>query len=150
MKILFVCTGNICRSPTADGVARARVKQQDLDWEIDSAGTHAYHIGEQPDSRTIRVAERFGIDLRPLRARQIRLADFHHFNWILAMDRGHLRRIEQMRPSRSPAQVGLFLDWHPEFRGQDVPDPYYDDIDVFLHVFQLVDQGVKHLFEQLS
>ncbi|MCB1050943.1 MAG: low molecular weight phosphotyrosine protein phosphatase [Acidobacteria bacterium] len=150
MKILFVCTGNICRSPTADGIARARVAAQQLDWQIDSAGTHAYHIGEPPDSRTIHVANRFGIDLRNLRARQIQHEDFQTFDWILAMDRGHLQRIERMKPRDARAQTALFLKWHPDHPDQDVPDPYYDDLNAFIHVFQLVEQGVDAFLEHLQ
>src|ERR1700686_2971022 len=113
MRILFVCLGNICRSPTAEGVFRQLLSQDapELQVEVDSAGTADYHIGEPPDVRSQQAAMRRGIDLGGLRGRQVTPADFTHFDFILAMDRGNLRELKAMRPRDSRARVQLFLEY---------------------------------------
>jgi protein-tyrosine phosphatase len=127
INILFVCLGNICRSPTAEGVFRETVRKAAprLDVHIDSAGTAGYHIGEPPDRRSRSAALKRGIDIGDLRARQISRTDFTTFDWILAMDRGNLRDLEAKRPRDSSAKVGLFLDFAPQTGRSEVPDPYY-------------------------
>src|SRR5947209_5968529 len=127
MKILFVCTGNICRSPTAEGVFRHLAAAAGLSdrVQVDSAGTHGYHVGEAPDARSCAAAAARGVDLSQLRARRVHLDDFETFDMILAMDREHLSRLEALRPNGARAEVELFLDFHPKHKGADVPDPYY-------------------------
>lgn len=145
-SILFVCTGNICRSPTADGVIRRLVADARLDVRVDSAGTHGYHIGDPPDPRSIRVARSRGYDLSPLRARKLVAADFSRFDLILAMDRGHLDHMRRMAPAGSPAELALFGDLAPPpWRGCDVPDPYYGDEDGFVTVLDMVEAGARVL-----
>ncbi|HQR02982.1 MAG: low molecular weight phosphotyrosine protein phosphatase [Proteobacteria bacterium] len=150
-RILFVCTGNICRSPTAEGVLRTLAAREGLssEVEVDSAGTHDYHVGEPPDRRTVKAATRRGYDLSKLRARQVVAADFEHFDWILAMDQGHLKHLQSMASSFSRHKLALFLDCAEGTRGQDVPDPYYGGAEGFETVLDLVEQGAFGLLRTL-
>jgi protein-tyrosine phosphatase len=151
IKVLFVCTGNICRSPTAEGVFRHLVETAGLSdkVDIDSAGTHSYHVGAPPDPRTVMAARARGIDLSPLRARVVRPGDFAAFDLILAMDSGHLAHLEAMSPAGGRAKVKLFLDYHPEGRLRDVPDPYYGGPAGFEHVFDLVEHASRALLAKI-
>jgi protein-tyrosine phosphatase len=139
IRILMVCLGNICRSPTAEGVFRQLLTQvaPDLQVEVDSAGTAAYHVGEPPDPRSRRAAMSRGVDLSTLRARQVAPRDFACFDLILAMDRDNLRALEAMRPEGSRARVQLFLDYAPDSGRLEVPDPYYGDASGFEEVLDL-------------
>src|SRR3981189_1795003 len=132
-RVLFVCLGNICRSPTAEGVLRSLAAQEapDLALEIDSAGTADYHIGAPPDLRSQRAALRRGIDISGLRARQVTQGDFERFDLILAMDRENLRELEAMKPDNSRASLKSFLEYAPDLNLRDVPDPYYRDASPF-------------------
>ena len=149
VKVLFVCMGNICRSPTAEGVFEALVRRAGLEGhiEIDSAGTHDYHVGEPPDPRSVEHARRRGYDLTALRARQVRAADFTEFGWILAMDRGHLRLLEAARPRVAIARVELFLDHSKGWKGEDVPDPYYGGVRGFEVVLDQVEEACEGLLD---
>jgi protein-tyrosine phosphatase len=151
-KVLFVCLGNICRSPTAEGVFRHLLTQDapGLQIEVDSAGTADYHIGEPPDLRSQRAAMRRGIDLAGLRARQVTPADFSHFDLILAMDRANLLELEAMRPKDSRARVQLFLQYAPDSGRQEVPDPYYRDASVFEEVLDLTAAASRGLLAALQ
>lgn len=150
-SVLFVCTGNICRSPTADGVFRKLVEDAGLDVRVDSAGTHGYHIGEGPDPRTVRAARARGYDLSRLRARKLVVADFDRFDLILAMDRGHLDIMRRLAPVGSAAQLALFSDFAPApWRGRDVPDPYYGGADGFVEVLDMVEAGSRALLARVT
>jgi protein-tyrosine phosphatase len=151
-RVLFICLGNICRSPTAEGVLRHLVAKEapDLSIEIDSAGTADYHIGAPPDSRSQRAALRRGIDLSGLRARQVTQDDFSRFDLILAMDRDNLRELQAMKPGDSHAALKLFLEYAPELNLHDVPDPYYRDASAFEEVLDLTSAASRGLLAKLK
>jgi protein-tyrosine phosphatase len=152
VRVLFVCLGNICRSPTAEGVFRHLLQQEapQLQVEIDSAGTAGYHIGDSPDLRSQRAASRRGIDLSTLRARQIEPADFADFDLILAMDRANLLELEAMRPAHSRAAVRLFLEYAPHLNRLEVPDPYYGGASGFEEVLDLAAAASRGLIAALQ
>jgi len=137
-RVLFVCMGNICRSPTAHGIFREQVRQAGLQAEIiiDSAGTHAYHIDEPPDSRSIETAQRYGIDISDLRARQVSAADFASFDYIFAMDRDNLERLQMQCPTNDQHKLSLMRALAGE--ELDVPDPYYGGSSGFDDVFHML------------
>jgi protein-tyrosine phosphatase len=145
--VLFVCTGNICRSPTAEGVFRTLAQRRGVlgRLRVDSAGTHDYHVGEAPDPRAIEHAARRGYDLKPLRARQLAESDFRDFGWILAMDRGHLRLLNAVAPGETDARVQLFLEHSTRWLGLDVPDPYYGGAHGFETVLDMVEEASERL-----
>ena len=148
----MVCLGNICRSPTAEGVLRDLVAREapELRIEIDSAGTADYHIGEPPDSRAQRAALRRGIDLSAMRARQIAPEDFTRFDLILAMDCANLRDLESMRPHPGPAKARLFLEFARDRGRLEVPDPYYGDARGFEEVLDLCEAASRGLIAELQ
>jgi protein-tyrosine phosphatase len=150
--VLFVCLGNICRSPTAEGVLRHLAAQAapHLKIEIDSAGTADYHIGAPPDLRSRRAAMRRGIDISGLRARQVTEDDFVRFDLILAMDRENLRELEAMKPVNSRASLKLFLEYAPDLNLRDVPDPYYRDAGAFEEVLDLTTAASRGLLASLE
>jgi protein-tyrosine phosphatase len=151
MKILFVCMGNICRSPTAEGVFREHVRRHapGLDLEIDSAGTHDYHVGDPPDPRTVKAAARRGIDLASLRARQVQADDFERFDLILAMDPlNHVTLLDRSAPECHP-RIRLLLEFAPQAGRPDVPDPYYGGAAGFEEVLDLVDAAAKGLLAEI-
>jgi protein-tyrosine phosphatase len=151
VKILFVCMGNICRSPTAHGVFRNLVTSSGLldQIEIDSAGTHAYHIGNPPDSRSISTAHKRGIDISDLRARQVDLSDFYHYDYLIAMDEYNLSLLKEMSPSDVHYKLRLFLSFAPQLTKTEVPDPYYGGASGFEHVFDLVQIASEGLLSHL-
>jgi protein-tyrosine phosphatase len=151
-SILFVCLGNICRSPTAEGVFRARAARAGLAdrLEIDSAGTGDWHVGQPPDRRAIAAAAIRGYDLASLRARQVAADDFHRFDWILAMDRANLRELAALQPRAFAGHLGLFLDVAPGLDVREVPDPYYGGADGFERVLDLIETASDALIERVS
>lgn len=154
-RVLTVCTGNICRSPSAEVMLRDRLAAAGLGAlvEVDSAGTADYHVGEPPSEPALRVGAQRGYDLTPLRARQVAVADFDAFDLILAMDRGHLSRLSALRPAGSRAELRLFLALSPE-AGDEVPDPYYGGDSDYQAMFDLLEAAtpawVAHLRDSLS
>jgi protein-tyrosine phosphatase len=142
-SILFVCTGNICRSPTVENVFRALLEREKLDDRIlvDSAATHDYQEGQPPDPRAIFAARRRGYELAPRRARLVSVVDFARFDWILAMDRRNLAALEAVRPSHFEGYLGLFLDLAPTIDVREVPDPYYGGVQGFERVLDLAEQA---------
>lgn len=125
VRLLFVCLGNICRSPLAEAAFRAEAKRIGLDAEADSAGTGDWHHGEQPDKRAIAVASRNGVDISELRARQVRPEDFERFDHVVALDKDNLANLEAIRPAASKVHLSLLLDHVPGREGEAVADPYY-------------------------
>ncbi len=152
ISVLFVCLGNICRSPLAEGVLSHRLEEAGLSDQVyvDSAGTGAWHVGQAPDTRSAAVAERNGIELRG-RARGVRIEDFFEFELVLAMDRGNLQDLKDLESgSGSDAAIRLFREFDPEQDGDpDVPDPYYGGPDGFQRVFEMVDRTCAALVDHL-
>lgn len=151
IKILFVCTGNICRSPTAEGVFKRFVAEADLEQRIasDSAGTHDYHVGEPPDARAQKAAAHRGYDLSNLRARQVSRRDFSEFDYVLAMDQANLRLLERLCPQEHARKLKLFLEFSADRAVREVPDPYYGGADGFERVLDLVEQASRGLLAHL-
>jgi len=151
VAVLFVCMGNICRSPTAEAMFRrlAPALVPEISFEVDSAGTHGYHIGSPPDERSQRAAQRHGIDMSNLRARRIEAADFEHFDWIVFMDERNRLDALPLAGSRSRARLVRLLDFAPEQALRDVPDPYYGEEADFARVARLVETGVRGLLAAL-
>ncbi|WOE75693.1 low molecular weight protein-tyrosine-phosphatase [Alterisphingorhabdus coralli] len=147
--ILFVCLGNICRSPLAEAAMRVHAHRHGFAIEIDSAGTGAWHIGNSPDPGSIKAATKAGIDIRHQRARQVRRADFDDFRHIVAMDRSNLTNLEAMRPDGSKADLRLLLDYLPGDPRRDVPDPYGGGSDDFAEVWGLVNRATANLLKAL-
>lgn len=145
MRVQFVCLGNICRSPTAHAVLRAKV--QGLEWQVNSAGTGGWHVGYPPDSRAVAEAEARGYPMADLRAERFTAADFDRFDLVLAMDRSNLRNIMALRPDCKGAKVALFLE-HTLGQRRDVPDPYYTG--GFDEVFDMIERGADALVNASS
>ena len=149
-RILLVCLGNICRSPTAEGVLRALAgREPGLAVAVDSAGTAGYHVGSPPDARSQRAAARRGIDLSGLRARRINAADFEKFDLILVMDRDNLRDVEAIRPVGSKTSVRLFMEYAAEPGDGEVPDPYEGGPADFERVLDLTEAASRGLLAAL-
>lgn len=150
-KVLFVCLGNICRSPTADGIFRQLVVREKLDQKIlvDSAGTGDWHIGKAPDSRTVVAAHQRGYDLSVLRARQVKAQDFAEFDYVLAMDKSNLMDLQRMKPSTYTGHLGLFLEFGSRDDYREVPDPYYGEKDGFELVLDLVEDAAQGLLNHI-
>lgn len=151
MRILFVCMGNICRSPTAEGVFRDYLARHApaLDVEVDSAGTHDYHVGRPPDPRTVAAAARRGIDLTSLRARQVTAADFERFDLILAMDRLNHVTLLDRSPRQFHPRIRTLLEFTGDGEPADVPDPYYGEAAGFDAVLDLVETAVPGLLAEI-
>jgi protein-tyrosine phosphatase len=151
MKVLCVCLGNICRSPTAEGVLRALAAREfpGLVLQVDSAGTAGYHVGEPPDRRTIAVGRRRGYELSGLRARQVTPDDFHRFDYILAMDRNNLSELKARRLAGATAQLALFMSF-ADVGHDEVPDPYYGSVEDFERVLDLCEHAARGFLRSLQ
>lgn len=149
--VLMVCMGNICRSPLAHGLFEEMVAREGLADAIvvDSAGTHAYHVGEQPDPRSQETALRHGIDLSGQRARRVALSDFERFDYILAMDRENFSILSASCPDEQRHKLRLFLEFAPELPEREVPDPYYGGASGFDRVYALVEAASRGLLEEI-
>lgn len=157
IRILFVCLGNICRSPTAEGVFRHRAIEAGFrdsyvgDLFIDSAGTGAYHIGEKPDRRSRKAAASQGVDLENIRARKLTLQDFSDFDYILAMDQENLSNMKSLCPEHHQKKLHLFMNFARNCPGiTEVPDPYYDDQKAFDRVFNIVDRAAIGFLDHIK
>ncbi|WP_291793757.1 low molecular weight protein-tyrosine-phosphatase [Candidatus Thioglobus sp.] len=149
IKILFVCMGNICRSPTAEGSFRSIVSKQELSecFEIDSAGTHAYHINEQPDSRSQLSARKYEVDLSDQRGRQVHESDFYHYDYIFAMDESNLANLKLICPKEHQHKLSLMLNNIPKNNSKSVPDPYFEGR--FDEVFEMLNRASGFLLQKL-
>lgn len=151
VKVLFVCMGNICRSPTAHGVFRKLLETEQLvdRIEIDSAGTHAYHVGNPPDARAQETARQRGLDLSDLRARQAKSEDLAEFDYVIAMDKDNYRSLMAICPTGQEGSIHLFMDFAPQMRTTEVPDPYYGGPAGFDKVFDLVEAAAEGLLDDI-
>jgi protein-tyrosine phosphatase len=150
--VLFVCLGNICRSPTAEGVFRAALEREGLADRVftASAGLGDWHVGQPPDKRAIQAARRRGYDLTALRGRKVSREDFARFGWILCMDDSNLRALLDLKPPEYPGHLGLLLDFAPEAGVREVPDPYYGGPEGFDRVLDLIEASVSGLVVRLK
>lgn len=152
IKVLFVCMGNICRSPTAEGVFRQAVRRHGLEGriEVDSAGTHGYHVGEAPDTRTQRAAAARGYDLSDIRARKVAPQDLRYFDLVLAMDKTNLENLQRLCLPESMDRLGLFMNYSQHYDDDEVPDPYYGLGHGFDLVLDMVEDASQGLIELLA
>jgi low molecular weight protein-tyrosine phosphatase len=151
IKVLFVCMGNICRSPTAQGVFEMLVAEAALaeHIQVDSAGTHAYHIGEPPDARATEAALRRGVNLSSQKARRVMPADFVEFDYVLAMDRSNYEDLSAQCDPADLSKLRLFLEYAPDLRVHDVPDPYYGGATGFDRVLDLIEAAAQGLLAEI-
>ena len=147
MKLLFVCTGNICRSPMAEGLVNSIcIKNKYKNIYCDSAGLFNYHIGNSPDNRAIEISKKYNVEIRNLRARKINMKDFDKFDLIIGMDKGHIVNLKKINNKRN--NIKLYLDFTKNFKNEDVLDPYYGSIMDFEKTFQLIKIGAKAIVEK--
>ena len=151
VSVVFVCMGNICRSPTAEGVFRHVVNERNLQdvIKIDSAGTHAYHIGESPDSRSQSRAKSRGVDLSAQRARKVEANDFERFDYVIAMDRSNYENLKVLASQDQLERLHLFMDFTVAWDNAEVPDPYYGGGDGFTNVFDMVQSASEGLLDTI-
>ena len=151
MKVLFVCMGNICRSPTAEAIFRKLASENGLSdhLEIDSAGTHGFHAGRPPDARSIEHAARRGFDLKALRAREVVPADFERFDHVIAMDEENVRHLQAFCPDHHSKKITLLLDYARDSKYREVPDPYQGKAKDFELALDLIEQGCRGLVDHL-
>jgi protein-tyrosine phosphatase len=148
-SFLFVCTGNICRSPTAEAIFRERVRSANLPFQHDSCGTHGYHIGDGADTRSVGVAKNYGVDMSDLTARKLTQSDFERFDYLIAMDEGHARIMKSQCPGEYQDKIKLLLDYTEEYHGMDVPDPYYGSLSGFDEVYKIIEAGVDAMLRSI-
>jgi protein-tyrosine phosphatase len=150
IQVLFVCMGNICRSPTAHGVFQALVESQNLATaiQVDSAGTHSYHVGSPPDPRSQATARQRGVDLSGLRARRFVSGDFDEFDYLLAMDNANLADMLAIKPDNACTTAELMLSYSNRFEQLEIPDPYFGD-DGFDLVFEMIDDAARGLLHRI-
>ncbi len=149
-SVLFVCLGNICRSPTAEAVFRQKAKQAGLDLVIDSAGTGGWHVGAAPDPRAMEAGEQAGYSFVGQSARKVETSDFARFDYVLAMDKENLRNLETLAPQNYSGHLGLFLDFAKEYSAREVPDPYYGGDDGFKEVVALIEAASTGLLSAIK
>lgn len=152
INILFVCMGNICRSPSAEGFFAAALQKSKYKDQIsiDSAGTHGYHVGHAPDSRAVATASKFSVDISGLRARKVCAADFDNHDLIIAMDHSNFQDLQRIRPKDSKALLKMMMQYHPEARPEEVPDPYYGEIDGFTYMCKLLQSATQGLLADVE
>lgn len=150
MKVLFVCLGNICRSPTAEAVLRAQAEQAGFAIDIDSAGTAAYHIGKSPDERSMAAAEKRNIHMNSLKARQVNSHDFYEFDYVFAMDKSNFLDLSDLQPEDSKAELVLFLDEYGSKERDEVPDPYYGGDSGFEWVLDLLESACSDFLTRIQ
>ena len=152
INILFVCMGNICRSPSAEGFFAHALKQSDYRKliSIDSAGTHGYHVGHGPDPRAVDTAANFDVDIGHLRSRKVSTSDFHNYDLIVAMDRSNFEDLQRIQPVDSTASLKMMMEYHPEGHPDEVPDPYYGGVAGFTYMCELLEAATTGLLEEVE
>lgn len=152
INILFVCMGNICRSPSAEGffVTALQSSKHGKRVSTDSAGTHSYHVGHAPDPRAVSTALDFGVDISHLRARKVSASDFDRFDLIIAMDGSNFSDLQRIQPDGSKASLKMMMDFHPEAHPGDVPDPYYGGQEGFTYMCKLLDSATRGLLKEIE
>lgn len=151
IKVLMVCLGNICRSPMAEGILREKVKDLSLEFEIDSAGTGNYHVGEAPDPRSIAASASFGIDISDLRARQFKVSDFDNFDHILVMDNSNKENVLKLARNKADhTKVKLMLDYSSNKNLIEVPDPWFGGEDGFYDVYHMLDDACENFITTIT
>jgi len=152
INILFVCMGNICRSPSAEGFFANALKSSPCRERItiDSAGTHGYHVGHAPDSRAVETAAGFGVDIGGLRARKVNMADFDNYDLIIVMDRSNFEDLKAIQPAGSKATLKMMMNYHPQGQPAEVPDPYYGGMNGFTYMCELLESATAGLLEDVE
>ena len=152
INILFVCMGNICRSPSAEGFFIRALQNSNVRDQVstDSAGTHGYHVGHAPDSRAVSTALNFDVDISQLRARTVRASDFNDYDLIIAMDRSNFEDLQLIQPAGSKASLTMMMQYHPEARPDEVPDPYYGGMDGFTYMCKLLESATQGLLKEVE
>lgn len=152
MNVLFVCMGNICRSPMAEGIFRREIAKAGLmdKVHIDSAGTHSYHVGSKPDQRAQNAANKRGVNISGLRGRQVADVDFEKFDYILAMDTANLNNLKRRAPARLHGKLRLLLSYSRKYPNLDVPDPYYGGISGFEENLDMIEDAVQGLIKEIQ
>lgn len=152
INILFVCMGNICRSPSAEGFFTTALQNSDYKDQVstDSAGTHGYHVGNRPDSRAVETASNFGVDISRLRARKVSVSDFSDYDLIIAMDHSNFEDLQRIRPTDSKTDLKMMMQYHPEAQPIDVPDPYYGGMDGFNYMCELLESATQGLLKDIE
>jgi protein-tyrosine phosphatase len=152
INILFVCMGNICRSPSAEGFFSNALQASKYREQVstDSAGTHGYHVGHTPDSRAIETATNFDVDISGLRARKVSVSDFDTYDMIIAMDRSNFEDLQRIRPAESNATLKMMMHYHPEAQPEEVPDPYYGGMSGFTYMCELLDSATRGLLKDVE
>ena len=152
INILFVCMGNICRSPSAEGFFLKALNRSDISSHIatDSAGTHGYHVGHSPDARAVETARKFDVDISQLRARKVRVADFEDYDLIIAMDHDNFENLRQIQPPGSKAELKMMMEYHPDEQLKEVPDPYYGGMDGFHYMCELLEAATTNLLKDID
>ncbi len=152
IRVLFVCMGNICRSPTAEGVFQKILQSEQLDhqFDIDSAGTHAYHVGDAPDLRAQKAAKDRGVDLAKLRARKVIVGDYHDFDYLLVMDEDNHQLVMEFCPDEHKHKIKYFLEYAPHLNTLEVPDPYYGGKYGFERVLDMVEDASTGFLSSLK
>ena len=152
INILFVCMGNICRSPSAEGFFIHALQNSDVRDQVstDSAGTHGYHVGHAPDSRAVSTALNFDVDISQLRARKVSASDFNDYDLIIAMDRNNFEDLQLIQPAGSKASLTMMMQYNPESRPDEVPDPYYGGMDGFTYMCNLLESATQGLLKEVE
>jgi len=152
INILFVCMGNICRSPSAEGFFTAALQESEYREQVsvDSAGTHGYHVGHAPDERAVATSSKYGVNIGHLRSRKVGVSDFDDYDLIIAMDHSNFQDLQRIQPNGSKANLKMMMQYHPEAQPEEVPDPYYGGMDGFTYMCDLLATATQGLLDDIE